>query len=459
MEAFGGSNADIGPTQERLLVESREQLASGMLDRERAVELLAATAFLGAAGLVALLFAAPRSLDLPLALALVAGYALATRVEFRIASGWTDPSQLVFVPMLFLLPADAVPLLVAAALLLARVPEYLSGEVHIGRAWLRIADAGYSLWPALVLLAAGATSPDWSDWPVYLGALAAQFVLDGLITTARVSYGLGVPAATVARELARIDLIDALLSPAGLLVAFGAAGEPATSLLLLPLLGVFEVFAREREARIESALALSGAYRGTAMLLSEVLSSTDEYTGHHSRSVVVLAHQVGEALGLDEATLREVEFGALLHDVGKISVPNEILNKPGRLTDEEMAVMRLHTLDGEAMLNRIGGTLREAGVVVRSHHERWDGRGYPDGLRGEDIPVAARVITACDAFNAMTTDRPYRAALPITDAIGELRAEAGRQFDPGVVEALITIVESWTNEPEPRDVPATPAAV
>ena len=172
-----------------------------------------------------------------------------------------------------------------------------------------------------------------------------------------------------------------------------------------------------------------------------------------------VADQVGEALGLDEATLREVEFGALLHDVGKISVPNEILNKPGRLTDEEMAVMRLHTLDGEAMLNRIGGTLREAGVVVRSHHERWDGRGYPDGLRGEDIPVAARVITACDAFNAMTTDRPYRAALPITDAIGELRAEAGRQFDPGVVEALITIVESWTNEPEPRDVPATPAAV
>ena len=457
MEALGGNKADIEPAHERLLVESREQLSAGPLDRERAVELVAAIGFLVAAALVAVLFTAPRALDLPLAIGLTATYALATRVEFRIASGWTDPSQLVFVPMLFLLPTNAVPLLVAGGLLLARAPDYLSGSVHIGRAWLRIADAGYSLWPALILLAAGTTSPDWGDWPIYVLALAGQFAADGLITTARVSYGLKVPAATVAAELARIDLIDALLSPAGLLVAFGAATEPATSLLLLPLLGVFQVFAREREARIESALTLSGAYRGTAMLLSEVLSSTDEYTGHHSRSVVVLAHQVGEALGLDEGTLRDIEFGALLHDVGKISVPNEILNKPGRLTDEEMAVMRLHTLDGEAMLNRIGGALREAGIVVRSHHERWDGKGYPDGLSGDAIPIAARVITACDAFNAMTTDRPYRAALPVSDAVAELRAEAGKQFDPAVVEALVGIVETWTTAPEPRDAPVAPA--
>jgi hypothetical protein len=446
MEALGGNKAGLDPTHERLLVESREQLAASMLDRERAIELGAALAFIAAAAAVLLAFEAPRAFDLPLAVGLMAAYAVATRVEFRIASGWTDPSQVVFVPMLFLLPTNAVPLLVAGALLLARIPDYVNRDVHIGRAWLRLADAWYSIWPALVLLIAGATNPDWSDWPVYVLALACQFGFDAFTTTVRVSYGLGVPPRTVLEELARIDAVDALLSPVGLLVAFAAAPDPGTSLLLLPLLAVFEIFAREREARIESALTLSSAYRGTAMLLSEVLSSTDEYTGTHSRSVVVLAHQVGEAMGLDDSTLRDIEFGALLHDVGKISVPNEILNKPGRLTDEEMAVMRLHTLDGEAMLNRIGGTLEQAGVVVRSHHERYDGRGYPDGLRGEEIPVAARVITACDAFNAMTTDRPYRSALSLTEATRELRAESGKQFDPAVVEALVGIVETWPGD-------------
>lgn len=457
MEALGGKAVDLDPTQQRLLVESREQLAERPLDRERLVELAAAVAFVVAALGVAFAFTEPRPFDAPLAAGLVAAYALATRVEFRIASGWTDPSQLVFVPMLFLLPTNYVPLLVAGALLLARVPDYLNREVHVDRAWLRVADAWYSVWPALILLAAGATSPDWGDWPVYVAALACQFVFDGALTTARVGMGLGVPPRTVVAELGRIDLIDALLSPAGLLVAFGAATEPATSLLLVPLLAVFQIFAREREARIESALTLSSAYRGTAMLLSEVLSSTDAYTGSHSRSVVVLAHQVADALGLDEATVRDVEFGALLHDVGKISVPNEILNKPGRLTDEEMAVMRLHTLDGEEMLSRIGGVLEQAGVVVRSHHERYDGRGYPDGLRGEEIPVAARVITACDAFNAMTTDRPYRGAMALSDAVAELRAESGKQFDPLVVEALVAIVEGWMDEAPRADAQRTRA--
>ena len=447
--ASRGSTAELGPTQERLLAESRAQLELGLIDRERTVETAAAIAFVLAAAVIALAWDSPRALDIPLAVGLMAAYALATRVEFRIASGWTDPSQPVFVPMLFLLPTNQVPIAVAGALLLARIPDYRSGEVHADRALLRIGDAWYSVWPVVVLLALGATSPEWSDWPLYLLALAAQFAIDGAMTTLRVSYGLGIKPKTVIAELAQIDLIDALLSPAGLLVAFGAAAEPWASILVLPLLGVFQIFAKEREARIESALALSGAYRGTAMLLSEVLSSTDEYTGSHSRSVVVLAHQVGEALGLDEAQLRDIEFGALLHDVGKIAVPNEIINKPGRLTDEEMEVMRTHTVEGEGMLNRIGGVLEQAGVVVRTHHERWDGTGYPDGLAGEEIPIGARVISACDAFNAMTTDRPYRKAMPVEAAVAELRNEAGKQFDPQVVQVLVALVESWDDAPPP----------
>ena len=443
MTGHGVTTADLGPAQERLLVESREQLAASPLDRELAVEVVAAALFVVAAIAAAVFFEAPRALDLPLTIGLVGAYALATRVEFRVASGWTDPSQLVFVPMLFLLPTDAVPLTVAGALLLARLPDYLSGEVHAGRALLRVGDAWYSVWPVVVLLALGATSPEWADWPIYLGALAAQFAIDGLITTLRVSFGLAVPWKTVLAELGRIDLIDALLSPAGLLVAFGAAAEPWTCVLIVPLLAVFQLFAQEREARIESALALSSAYRGTALLLGEVLAGKDEYTGEHSRSVVVLSHQVAEVLRLNDAELRDIDFGALLHDVGKISVPSEIINKPSRLTDGEMDLMRAHTIAGESMLTRIGGVLEEAGVVVRTHHERYDGKGYPDGLAGEEIPIAARVIAACDAFNAMTTDRPYRKAMPVAAAIAELKRESGKQFDPQVVEALVQVVESW----------------
>ena len=443
MTGHGGTTADLGPAEERLLVESREQLAAGLLTRERTVEIVAAALFVIAAVAMAALFEAPRALDVPLAIGLMGAYALATRVEFRVASGWTDPSQLVFVPMLFLLPTDAVPLIVAGALLLARLPDYLRGDVHAGRALLRIGDAGYSLWPAAVLLAFGATSPDWADWPIYAGALAAQFAVDGLITTFRVSYGLGVPWRTVLSELGRIDLIDALLSPVGLLIAFGAAAEPWTCVLVVPLLAVFQLFAQEREARIESALALSSAYRGTALLLGEVLTGKDEYTGEHSHSVVVLAHQVGEVLRLNDVEMRDIEFGALLHDVGKISVPTEIINKPSRLTDEEMDLMRTHTIAGESMLNRIGGVLEEAGVVVRTHHERYDGKGYPDGLAGEEIPMPARVIAACDAFNAMTTDRPYRKAMPVEKAIAELKRESGKQFDPRVVEAVLEVVAAW----------------
>jgi putative nucleotidyltransferase with HDIG domain len=243
--------------------------------------------------------------------------------------------------------------------------------------------------------------------------------------------------------MASIIVVDALLSPIGLLAAFAAGGGGWRFLMVLPLAGLLAIFAREREGRIENALALGDAYRGTAHLLGEFLSSSHEYTGAHSRSVVILAHEVGEAMGVPENVLREIEFGALLHDVGKMAVPTAILNKPGSLTEDEWVQMRRHTAEGERMLARIGGVLAEVGTVIRSHHESFDGSGYPDGLSGEDIPLAARVISCCDAFNAMTTDRPYRLALDLPAAVEELRANSGTQFDPVVVEALIEIVARW----------------
>jgi len=218
---------------------------------------------------------------------------------------------------------------------------------------------------------------------------------------------------------------------------------------VLPLVALFALFAREREARIDGAIELSQAYKGTALLLGDVIEADDQYTGDHTKDVVELTLQVADALGVDEATRRGAEFGALLHDVGKIQIPNEIINKPGPLDDAEWAVMKTHTVEGQRMLERVGGVLARVGAVVRASHERWDGGGYPDGLAGDDIPLAARIVSACDAFNAMTTDRSYRRALPIPDAVAELERCAGSQFDPAVVAALISVaVAGAPREPD-----------
>jgi HD-GYP domain-containing protein (c-di-GMP phosphodiesterase class II) len=226
-----------------------------------------------------------------------------------------------------------------------------------------------------------------------------------------------------------------------LLAAFAAIETaPATCVAVLPLAAVLAVLSRERRARIESAVELSAAYRGTALLLGDVVEADDAYTGSHSRGVVDLALAVTDRLGLDRTSRRNVEFAALLHDVGKISVPDEIINKPGPLDDDEWAVIRRHTIEGEKMLKRVGGVLAEVGVIVRSSHEEFDGTGYPDGLAGEAIPIEARIVSCCDAFSAMTTTRSYRPAMEVEEAVTELRACSGTQFDPLVTQALIEVV-------------------
>ena len=262
-------------------------------------------------------------------------------------------------------------------------------------------------------------------------------------------------------ELAQAHRVDALLAPAGLLAAIAAAPAPAAALLVLPLVRLISIFAGERDARIEQTIELGTAYRGTALLLRDLLEDDDEYTGHHTEDVVDLAVRVAEQMGVDEDVRRETELGALLHDIGKIHIPDSIINKPGKLDAEEWAIMKTHTIEGQRMLDRVGGLLGTVGVVVRASHEDFDGTGYPDGLAGEQIPLAARIVSACDAFNAMTTTRSYRAAMPIEAAVAELRRCSGTQFDPRVVEALLVVIgdPGWQlTMREPAVVPA-PAAV
>jgi HD-GYP domain-containing protein (c-di-GMP phosphodiesterase class II) len=189
-------------------------------------------------------------------------------------------------------------------------------------------------------------------------------------------------------------------------------------------------------------LALNAAYRGTALLLGDVVEADHKYTGAHSRDVVRLSIAVADLLNIETEQRSMVEFAALLHDVGKIRLPKQILDKPAALTPAERELIEQHTIWGEQMLSGVGGMLADVGRVVRSCHEWWDGGGYPDGLTGAAIPIAARIVCTCDALSAMTTDRPYRKARSVHDALKELDRCAGTQFDPAVVRALKSVVES-----------------
>jgi putative nucleotidyltransferase with HDIG domain len=191
--------------------------------------------------------------------------------------------------------------------------------------------------------------------------------------------------------------------------------------------------AAERAARGEEQGG-SVAERVAAALVRAV-DLRDGYTGRHCESVANLARRIGTRLRMRGPDLWALQLAACLHDVGKIGVPDSILNKPGPLDRDESERMRRHAALGAEMLAGVPG-LETVAPLVRSHHERWDGRGYPDGLAGERIPLAARIVSACDALHAMTADRPYRAALDFEDALAELIAESGAQFDPGVVAAV-----------------------
>lgn len=170
--------------------------------------------------------------------------------------------------------------------------------------------------------------------------------------------------------------------------------------------------------------------------LAVALLERDRYTGEHSESVVELVSAVGRNLGLDDDEIDRVRAAALLHDIGKVAIPDDILNKPGALTDDQWQLMKDHTVIGERILRAIPG-LGGVARIVRHEHERWDGAGYPDGLAGEEIPMGSRIILACDAYHAMTSDRPYRKAMLHEEAVSELMAGAGSQFDPDVAQALI----------------------
>jgi HD-GYP domain-containing protein (c-di-GMP phosphodiesterase class II) len=402
-------------------------------------EASAAAAFLLAAGALAVFGPSARSFSIWPLTATVFAYIVADRVRFQVGSAWTPPTQLVFVPMLFVLPTPFVPLIVAACFVAGQLPQAIGGHLAPTRALARIADSFYSLGPALVLVLLGGQVFSWADWPLYLLAFMAQIVFDATAGLTRTWFAERVHPRDQLPML-WMYATDACLSCIGLLVAAGAVKHPWVVELILPLVALLWLLARERRQRLDFGMALSTAYRGTATLLGYVVEADDQYTGEHSRDVVDLSRSTAAALGLGASQRRAVEFVAMLHDVGKIFVPKEILNKHGQLDPYEWEVMRNHTIQGERILKQVGGALGRVARYVRSSHEHYDGHGYPDGLAGDSIPIESRVVSACDAYSAMTTNRPYRAAMSIDEALDELHRRAGTQFDPHVVSALEQVV-------------------
>ena len=192
---------------------------------------------------------------------------------------------------------------------------------------------------------------------------------------------------------------------------------------------------------------LDRMYLETVTALAAAMEAKDQYTASHADSLAAMAVAVGSRMGLTEAELRMLQYGAVLHDIGKIGIPGNILNKPAELTREEFDTMAQHTVIGERIISRIDYLVPIA-RIIRSAHERWDGNGYPDGHRGEEIPLASRILLVCDAFDAMTTDRPYRTALPVDEALSELARHAGTQFDPRVVDVFLAAYPFEARETE-----------
>jgi putative nucleotidyltransferase with HDIG domain len=287
-----------------------------------------------------------------------------------------------------------------------------------------------------------------------------QSVLDGrlpnLMPDVRGDERSASMLATAAADIGAFATVPITLSDGRLYGTLCAGSHTAAPSLNFRDLQFLNVFARiiadqiERAQQDEQLRALELEANASDALLT-ALAARDGYSGEHSHAVLDLAVRVAEHMGLGEAEVKQVRQAALLHDIGKIAIPDAILNKPEALTDEEWVVMRSHPILGEQIALATSG-LASLAPVIRAEHERWDGAGYPDGLAGERIPLASRITFVCDAYNAITSDRPYRAALSDDVARARIAQGAGTQFCPSSAQALLELLGT-----EPGEAQAPPA--
>ncbi len=410
--------------------------AGSLAHSEVPAEAIVGGSFIVVAAFLALFMPTTEPFELGPALLATGVLVLFSRAEIEIGTSWMSPLQPAFVPALFLIPPQLVPLFVAFALLVGKVPDLVAGRIGVERALFSVGDAWFSVGPAIVLAATGTTQASGAAVAVLAAALLAQLAGELAVRLVREALNYGNSVRQQLRDSELLYLVIAALAPVGFALALVAEQYPSFLLLAIPLALVMGAFARERRGQLENALELSRAYSGTAQLLGVLVENDDAYTGQHSDGVLSLSVRVAEEMGLSQPRMMIIESAARLHDVGKIAVPKAIINKDGPLDEGEWKIVKTHTLKGQEMLATIGGLMNEIGAVVRSCHERYDGNGYPDGLAGEAIPLEARVIFCCDAFSAMTTDRSYRRAMSVEAALAEVQRNAGTQFDPEVAAAL-----------------------
>jgi HD-GYP domain-containing protein (c-di-GMP phosphodiesterase class II) len=199
----------------------------------------------------------------------------------------------------------------------------------------------------------------------------------------------------------------------------------------------------------EKAASRGGAAELITAVLHAALAQRHPDLGEHSDDVAGDVELLARTVGLDEELVGLIIKAGDLHDVGKLGIPDEILTKPGSLSDEEWTFMKQHTVMGEQIIAAAGPSLERIGPLVRASHERWDGNGYPDGLAGEEIPLGARIITICDSFRAMLDERAYKPAMTLEHALAELRRCAGTQFDPSLVEVFCRLVSERAGDARP----------
>jgi hypothetical protein len=379
--------------------------------------------------------------------ALLVAYAAASQARFEVGTGLFLPTGLIFVPMLFLLPLGWVPAAICAGLLLDP-PRICCAAAcrsmpHPDRPRL---NSWYSIGPV----------PCWrsrAKRATHALRLAALRRPPRLVAQCSVDYGIQ-SAAPVVRLRPAVLGGSALHGRGRILVEGRAAhrsacwlrwwrttsrGAHVRACLLVALLFIF---ARERQSGSTMRSSSRTAYRGTALLLGDVVEADDAYTGLHSRDVVSLVLDVCDELGVEGARAPRRGVRGAAARRRQDQDPSEIINKPGKLTDDEFELIKTHTVEGERLLSQVGGLLGNVGHIVRSCHEDWDGTGYPDGLRGEQIPLVARIVRCCDAFSAMTTDRSYRKALPVDEGRRGAAQLLGHRLRPEVVAALVKTVQA-----------------
>lgn len=270
------------------------------------------------------------------------------------------------------------------------------------------------------------------------------FTLSVIGITARYGAKRGIFAAFLA--MVSNGLLTIFTERSG--ITFDIVAVGAFFFILVMVVGTLT---RQRETAIESRAqmneTLNQTYNETLRALVTALDTRDSETGGHSERVTLIALSIAYQMKLDEKLIQQIHWGALLHDVGKIGIPDQVLRKQGILSEEEWIIMRSHPKAGYEMLKEIPFLLPALDVVLH-HHEKYDGSGYPSGLSGQNIPLAARIFAVADAFDAMTNDRPYRKAFTQAEAVAEIERCANTQFDPQVVEAFIQALRTgWENNP------------